>query len=223
MGKFGVIGVFVVVCVAHFLALQSHISKQKAISKPKAKAHHITLSSVIVKKPVPVPPKPKVEPIILPPDPEPIVKPKPKPKPKPKRKKRVKKPKIVEPVVVPEPIIKEVIQEPIIEQVVAPVVTVDTSSIMDAYKSEIRRQIRKNLFYPKMAKRLRMQGIVQVAFCVLKNGEITDIKVLNNPKKLLGKGAMKTLNSLSLRPIPSELNEQSMDIKIPIEFKLIKG
>ena len=229
MGKFGFLVVFVVVAVAHFLALQSVITKQHVISKPKAKVHRITLSSVVVKKPVVIPPKPKVEPIILPPDPipEPIVKPKPKPKPKPKRKKRVKKPKKVEPVIipqpVPEPIVEEVIQEPIIEQVIAPVETIDTSSIKDAYTSEIRRQIRKHLFYPKMAKRLRMQGIVQVAFRVLQNGEITDIRVVNNPKKLLGKGAIKTVKALSLRPIPTELNESFMDINIPIEFKLIKG
>lgn len=221
MGK---LAVFIVVVIAHLWALQAHIAKQNAVSKPKAKVHRITLSSVVVKKPVPILPKPKVEPIILPPDPEPIVKPKPKPKPKskpkskPKRKKKVKKPKIVEPVVIPEPIV----QEPITEQVIAPVVTVDTSSIKDQYTSEIRREIRKHLFYPKMAKRLRMQGIVQVAFRVLKNGEITDIRVLNNPKKLLGKGAIKTLKALSLRAIPAELNESHMDINIPIEFKLIK-
>ena len=219
--------VFIGVVMAHLWVLQSHITKQSVVSKPKAKVHHITLSSVVVKKPVPIPPKPKVEPIILPPDPipEPIVKPKPKPKKKPKRKKKVKKPKKVEPVVVPEPepIIEEVVQEPIIDQVIAPVVTVDTSSIKDQYTSEIRRQIRKHLFYPKMAKRLRIQGVVQVAFRVLADGTITDIRVLNNPKKLLGKGAKKTLKALSLRPIPTELNEQTMDINIPIEFKLIKG
>jgi protein TonB len=180
LGKFGALVVFIVVIIAHLLALQSHITKQSAVSKPKAKVHRITLSSVVVKKPVPIPPKPKVEPIILPPDPKPIVKP--KPKPKPKRKKRVKKPKKIEPVVIPEPIV----QEPIVEQVIAPVVTVDTTSIKDQYTSEIRREIRKHLFYPKMAKRLRMQGVVQVAFRVLQNGDITDIRVLNNPKKLLG-------------------------------------
>ncbi len=223
MGKFGFLGVFIVVSAVHFFALQTYITKKDAVSKPKAKVHRITLSSVVVKKPVPIPPKPKVEPIILPPDPEPIVKPKPKPKPKPKRKKKVKKPKIVEPVVIPEPIVEEVVQEPIVEQVIAPVVTVDTSSIRDQYTSEIRRQIRKHLFYPKMAKRLRMQGIVQVAFRVLQNGDITDIRVINKPKKLLGKGAIKTLKALSLRPIPAALNESSMDINIPIEFKLVKG
>jgi protein TonB len=224
LGKFGFLGVFIIVAVVHFFALQSYIAKQNAISKPKAKVHRITLSRVQVKKPVPIPPKPKVEPIILPPDPEPkpIVKPKPKPKPKPKRKKIVKKPKKVEPVIVPAPVPEPIIEEPIVEQVIAPIETIDTTSIKDEYTSEIRRKIRENLFYPKMAKRLRMQGIVEVAFRVLKDGQITNIRILNSPKKLLGKGARKTLQRVSLRPIPDELKEQHMDITIPIEFRLIR-
>jgi protein TonB len=222
LGKFGYLAVFAIVAITHFFLLQTYITQKDAVSKPKAKVHRITLSSVTVKKPVVIPPKPKVEPIILPPDPEPIV----KPKPKPKRKKRVKKPKKkIKHVVVPkpEPIIEEIIKEPIVEQVIAPVKTIDTSSIKDAYTSEIRRQIRKHLFYPKMAKRLHMQGEVHVAFRVLKDGTITNIRVINAPKKLLAKGAVKTLKKLSLRPIPSVLNESFLDINIPIEFKLIQG
>ncbi len=242
MNKFGFLGVFVTVALVHLFALQTQLKKDNAISKPKAKIHHITLTHVQVKKPVVVPPKPKVEPIILPPDPkpvvekpkpiilppDPIVKPKVKKKKKKKHKKRAKKrEKIVKPIVEPEPIyeepiVQEIVPEPIVEQVIAPVVTVDTSSIKDAYTSEIRRKIRENLFYPKMAKRLRMQGVVEVAFRILKNGQITDVRILNAPKKLLAKGAKKTLQRVSLRPIPNELKEQYMDITIPIEFRLIR-
>ncbi len=223
MGKLGFLGVFIVVGVAHFFALQSYITKQNVVSKPKAKVHRITLSSVVVKKP-----KPKAEPVILPPDPEPIVevkpiieKPKPKPKLKPKKKKKVKKVYKPKPKPVIEKIVEEVV-EPIVEQI-APVQQIDTSSIRDQYTSQIRRQIRKNLYYPKMAKRMRMQGTVRVAFRVLKNGKITDIRVVNNPKKLLRKGAIKTLKAVSLKPIPIELHEEFLDINIPIEFKLVKG
>ena len=229
MNKFGFFAVFVVVSLAHLLALQTYIAKKEAVSKPKVKVHRITLSSVVVKKPVPIPPKPKVEPIILPPDPEPIVVP-PKPVIKPKRikkkikkrkKKKVVKPK-PKPVIVPEPIVEEIVPEPIVEQVIAPVQVVDTSSLKDAYTSEIRRQINKHLFYPRMAKRLRMQGEVEVAFRVLKDGSITNIQILNAPKKLLGKGAIKTLKMLNLRPIPNALGESFLDITIPIEFRLIR-
>lgn len=222
MGKFGV---FIAVLALHIFVLQAEVKKEHAISKPKAKVHRITLSSVVVKKPVVVPPAPIVEPIILPPDPEPIVE---KVKPKKikkvrKKPKKVRKKKVVKKrVKVKEPVIKELPPEPIVEQVIAPVVKVDTSSILDAYTSKIRREIRQNLIYPKMAKRMRMQGVVRVAFDVRKDGSIENIRVLNSPKKLLAKGAMKTLRSLSLPPIPSELNEEYLNIKIPIEFKLIR-
>ena len=225
MGKLGFLGVFIVVAVAHYYALQSHMRSTKVVSKPKVKVQRITLSRVSIKKPVVIPPAPKVEPIILPPDPEPIVKPKPVVKPKPKKKKkpkkRVKKRKVIKPVVVKE--VVEVKPEPIIEQVIAPVVEVDTTSIKDQYTSEIRRQIQRHLYYPKMAKRLRMQGVVRVAFRVLEDGTITKIDVISSAKKLLSKGAIKTLKSLSLKPIPRALHEKYMDINIPIEFKLVKG
>jgi len=224
LGKLGILGVFVVVVTAHIYVLQSHVKKQNVISKPKAKVHRITLSSVVVQKPVVVPPKPILEPIILPPDPEPVVKPKRVKKPKKKKsKKRIKKKVMKKPIKIEEPVIEDIVPKPIVEQVVAPVVMVDTSTIIDQYTSEIRRKIRQNLVYPRMAKRMRMQGTVRVAFKVLRDGTITNIRVVNSPKKLLAKGAIKTVKSISLRAIPSELHEEFLDINIPIEFKLIKG
>ncbi len=250
MSRFGLVAIFLVVLALHIFALQSHIKQQKIISKPKAKVHHITLSSVAIQKPKPVAPTPKVkkhivEPIILPPEPikkqkpkkhlvepiilpaEPITKPQPKkivePKPRPKKrhKKRVKKykrsPK-------PEPIIEEEIQEitsePIIEQAVAPIKRVDTTSIKDRYTSQIRRAIKSNLFYPKVAKRMRIEGVVKIAFRVSRSGAISGVRVLNSPKSILIKGAKKTIGMISLPPFPDELREQFMDISIPIEFKL---
>jgi len=225
LGKLGAFGIFIVVLVAHIFALQSSIKKQHAISKSKAKVHRITLSSVVVKKPVVVPPKPIVKPIILPPEPLPVVKEKKvkKPKKRKERKKPRKKKRLKKPIMTREPVMHKVTPKPVVEQVIAPVVQIDTSSIKDQYTSEIRRQIRKHLIYPRMAKRMRMQGTVRVAFRVLKDGTISDIRVVNDSKKLLARGAIKTLKALSLRPIPEALHESSMDINIPIEFKLTKG
>ena len=227
MGKFGFVGVFVVVAVAHYYALKSYVKPMQHVAKPKVTIQRITLSRVEVRKPVVVPPAPMPEPIILPPEPEPkpIVKPRPKPRPKKKvhkkrPKKRVKKPKLIKPPI-KKPV--EVVQKPVLKQVIAPVVQIDTASIRDAYTSEIRRQIQRHLYYPKMAKRLRMQGVVRVAFRVLKDGKITDIRVINSSKKLLSRGAIKTLKALSLNAIPKELHESFMDINIPIEFRLVKG
>ncbi len=250
MGKFGIFAIFLIVAGAHWLALQAQIEPEHHISKPKAKIHHITLSSVVVKKPVVVP-KPLVEPIILPPDPEPVVEPTPKPvvhkvppiilpaDPEPKvvrqmqqpkvtpkkikkkypkkkhPKKRVKKQKQIEPIMIEEPIV--------MQEVVAPREHIDTSSLIDAYTAKVRRQIATHLFYPKMAKRMRMQGTVQVAFRVMRDGSVQGIRILSSPKKILSRGATKTIKSLHLDAIPREIKEPFLDIKIPIEFKLAKG
>jgi len=181
-----------------------------------------------VKTPIVVPPKPKVEPIILPPDPEPIeevqpiVKPvvKQKPVKKKKHKKRVVKKRIKKPEPIVEPV-KEVIVQPVIEQVVAPKKVVDTSSIKDAYTSEIRRQIKTHLYYPKIAKRMRMQGIVKVSFLVLADGSIRDIRVLSGAKSVLKKAAIKTIKLLRLKPLPDALG-QTMVVTVPVGFN-IKG
>ena len=239
MGKFGTLAVFAVVVGAHLLALQTYISKKEHVAKPKAKVHRITLSKVCVKKPVVVPPKPKVEPIILPPDPEPVVEevrhtvepiilpPDPEPVVKPKRvkkkkyKKRIVKKRVKKPVPIVEPLVEEVIVQPIVEQVIAPKQVVDTTSIKDAYTSEIRRQIKAHLYYPKMAKRMRMQGVIKVSFLVLADGDITDIKVLNGTKSILRKAAIKTIKSLRLKALPSALG-QTMVVSVPVGFN-IKG
>jgi protein TonB len=237
VGKFGVLSVFVVVFVVHLLALQTYIYKKEHVAKPKAKVHHITLSAVVVKKPVTVP---KIEPIILPPDPEPIVeevKPvvepivlplDPKPVVKPKRvkkkkkhKKRVLKKVVKKPLTIQQPIIEKVPLQPMVQQVVAPIQRVDTASIKDAYTSAIRRQIKLHLYYPKMAKRMRMQGVIKVSFLVLADGSITDIKVISGTKAILRKAAKKTIKSLRLKPLPSVLGDR-MRVSVPVGFN-IKG
>jgi protein TonB len=235
VGKFLVLVIFTGVFAAHLLILQTYHDKKSYISKPKAKVHRITLSSVVLKKPVVIP---TVEPIILPPDlePEPIVLPpdiKPqieakqikkrkRDKHKKKKKKPIKKAR-KKPIVKQKPIIKKEVLEPIpiVEQVIAPPKMVDTSSLKDAYTSEIRRQIKLHLYYPKIAKRMRIQGVVRVSFLILADGNIKDISVLSGGKSILKKAAIKTIKSLHLKPLPALLGEH-MRVSVPVGFN-IKG
>jgi protein TonB len=166
-----------------------------------------------------------VEPIVLPPDPKPVIKPKKVKKRVKKRKKRSKKKtkkivKVVDPIPIiePTPQPQEVIQEEVIEAPAPTVVQVDTSSIRDRYTSLIRRLIRKNLYYPKAAIRMRMYGTIRVGFVVQKDGSITGIRILSGGKSLLKKGAIRTIESISPPPIPSELGVNQLELSIPIEF-----
>ena len=223
MGKSAFITIFVITVLAHVLALRSYITKTDYISRPNVQVRHITMTRVCVKKPKP--PKLDIPKIIPPQIQKPVIKTKPKPKKKPrKRVKRKKHPKKIK--IPPKPVVHEVITPtPVLPKVEtkAPVQMVDTTSIKDRYTSEIRREIKHNLFYPKIAKRMRMQDIVQVAFRVQKDGSITDIRILNHPRRQLANGAIKTLHRLDLKPIPKALNQPHLDITIPIEFKLTQG
>ncbi len=217
MNKFGFLGVFAVVCLAHVFILNSYIKSPVVVSKPEKKVHKITLSSVIVKKPAP-PPPPK--PVILPPKkPKPIVKPKPKSKPKKVVKKITKKPKIKKPPKIVQKPFPKVLKREIV-QTVAPKEEIDTTSIRDKYTTHIREEIRKNLLYPKMAKRLRLEDKVLVKFMVSRDGTVSNIRVINKPRKLLSNGAKQTLKLIKLKPMPTELIDRVLYITIPIEFKL---
>ncbi len=227
MRKLGALLLFIGVAIAHILALGSitHTPPKKTVSK-KADITKITLSSVTIKKPVVIPPKPPKKVIKPKPKPKPIIKKSKKKKILKKRKKRVKKkvvkrvkPKIEEEIQ-PEPIVEE---EPQIEPTPPPqraVAKVDTASIKAIYTNKIRQSIQHNLIYPKIAKRLRHQGIVKVSFRVKKSGKIRDIKVINSPKSSLSRGAIKTIKAIKAEPIPKELNIENLDITIPIEFKI---
>jgi len=208
LGKLGFLGVFIVVCIAHFVALKSYIEPKTVVSKPEKEIHKITLSSVVVKKPTPPPPPP-------PPKPKPKIEPKPKPNPK----KIVKKQKVQKPKKVTQKPFSKVLKREIV-QTVAPKEEFDTTSIRDKYTAHIRAEIRKNLLYPKMAKRLRLEDNVLVKFMVSRDGTISNIRIINKPRKLLGNGAKQTLKLIKLKPMPSELLDRVLYITIPIEFKL---
>jgi len=221
--KFGYLVVFCIVCLIHILVLRTRIENVAPVVKEKTKVDHITLSRVIVKKPPPVISPPKIiEPVVLP-NPKPYVEPKKKIR-KPKRKKRVKKHKRIEKV-------KEVKREKVVskppaiipKRSIAPISKIDTSTIKDRYISEIRRQIREKLYYPKIAKRMHIEGEVDVVFVVYASGRIGDIKVINSSRKVLSNGALKTIKSLSLKPVPKALGVDFLKLEVPIEFKLTKG
>ncbi len=220
LSRFAFLSIFIFITLIHTLLLHSYLLKIDSISKPDTQVRHITLSHVVIKKNQP--PKIDIPKIIPPMIQKPIIKPKHRPKPihKAKRKKHIKKRKTIK-----KPIHHEIVlQQPTPNiETKAPIKQIDTTSIKDKYTSEIRRQIKQHLFYPKIAKRMHIQDIVEVSFRVLGNGKITNIKIVNHPRKVLSRGAVKTLNSLDLAPVPKELDQTYLDITIPIEFKLTQG
>ncbi len=247
MSKGGFIGILLIVAWVHWLCLHVisiHKIQKKAINNKST--IHIRLATLTPPLPKPVTiPKPKhqivplpqiehqVEPIILPPDPiEPkriiqekalkkINKPHKKKQPRKKHRKRhirhkrvAKVVKKIEPQVQSQPLEPQHTARQQLRR--AKIDTVQKAH----YLALIRQRIKENLYYPRAAKRMHIQGIVQVAFRVSSNGEIRSVRVLGAPNRWLSEGAKRTLESISLPPIPAKMGVGHLELTIPIEFKL---
>lgn len=95
----------------------------------------------------------------------------------------------------------------------------ETNQISNYY-SELRSLIEKNKFYPPASKRLGQTGTVVVAFTLLSEGNIINVRI-ENPSKydLLNDSALNAVRKVRhFKPFPMELNEASVDFKIPIKF-----
>jgi protein TonB len=91
---------------------------------------------------------------------------------------------------------------------------------MDLYKAELRATIEKNKYYPTMSRRLGQTGTVVIAFTLLEDGNIVDIRV-DKPSQYerLNVSALDAVKKVErFKPIPKEIGEDKMDIKVPVKF-----
>ncbi|MGD8910492.1 MAG: energy transducer TonB [Chromatiales bacterium] len=141
------------------------------------------------------PPEEPVEPPESPPKPKPIPKPIPKPKPKPKP--------------VQKPIERPAEAEEIVTHTPAPMPPQTASrQLVDLRKEYLTRllaKIEKNKFYPNIARRRNLQGMVQVRFRLGCGGEVETLEI-EGKHRLLRKAAGKAVEaSLPLPDIPAEI------------------
>lgn len=121
-----------------------------------------------------------------------------------------------EPVLEEKKLAEEVVEKTIISS--AP--TKAINDIRSLYKAQLRSKIEENKFYPPMSRRLRQEGTVVVAFTLLKDGHIIDVK-LESPSKYerLNASALEAVMKVKrFMPIPNELGENKMDIKVPLKY-----
>lgn len=96
-------------------------------------------------------------------------------------------------------------------------------SAMDIYKAELRAIIDKNKYYPTMSRRLGQTGTVVIAFTLLEDGNIVDIRI-EKPSQYerLNVSALDAVKKVErFKPIPKEVGEIRMDIKVPVKFVTI--
>ena len=94
---------------------------------------------------------------------------------------------------------------------------------LTVYKAELRAKIDENKFYPTMSRRLGQTGTVVVAFTLLKDGNIVNVR-LDKPSQYerLNSSALDAVKKVErFRPIPKEVGGLSMDVKVPVKFVTI--
>ena len=185
--------------------------KIKTIAKKKrVKVKH-------VKKPQPSQ-KPNVRRENHPPS-NPVIKTKRATKPHPGNKNMARK--IVKPKPSPPPR-KVLKQSPNSAQVVSrpkPKAT-DNKKLIGVFKASVRNAIERHKRYPNAARRRGQQGKVIVAFTLLRNGTVSQVRITQSSGyKKLDNAALKAIKGINRRiPIPSQLNKSSWNFSIPIQF-----
>ncbi len=86
-----------------------------------------------------------------------------------------------------------------------------------AHISEIMALLRKNLYYPRMARKRGIEGKVLVRFELLQNGEIRNIEVVESERDILARAAVTTIERLEGKfPLPDE----TLVLNVPIMYQL---
>ncbi len=91
------------------------------------------------------------------------------------------------------------------------------------YKAELKNLIDSKTTYPAVARRLGQTGVVTVAFKLLQDGTITNVRIENSSGNTrLDGAALEAVKKVGkYKAIPSELNSKTMDLTVPINFQLI--
>lgn len=93
----------------------------------------------------------------------------------------------------------------------------DKKVYLDKHLIQIRNLINQNIKYPVRARKLSIQGVVLVKFKITPNGDIENITILDG-HKFLQNATIEAINEAS-KSFPK--TNQSIEIQIPIEYKLI--
>ena len=204
------------------------IEKPAAAVKPETKPR-----PAVRPKPVAAKPKPKAVRHVIS-KPKPLKKPHPKPKPKmvPEPRPDVPPPVEAEPSEPEAPAVS--VQPKRKESAPAPQPTVSASAQTHAHNTaepvvqtqrdylnqhlaKIVALLQENLYYPRMARKRRIEGEVLVAFRLECDGTVHDLHIKRHARQILDRAAVETVASLSGK-LPHPKN--TLSIEVPIRFVL---
>ena len=91
----------------------------------------------------------------------------------------------------------------------------------DTYFGKIRQIIDANKKYPLLSRQRQQEGTPTVTFTILKNGIVDDLSIKSSGYRSLDREARRMILISSPFPkIPDSVNESSISLTIPINFRL---
>ena len=96
-----------------------------------------------------------------------------------------------------------------------------SENVYDTYYGRVRQIIDGNKSYPLLARQRKQEGSPKVSFTILKNGIVEKLSVDSSGYRILDREARRIIMISSPFPeIPDSMNKNSIDLTIPINFKL---
>ena len=96
-----------------------------------------------------------------------------------------------------------------------------SQSVFGAYLFKVLQAIEKKKFYPKIAMRKNIQGVVHISFVVNQRGEIVEFLKVDSKHPQLNYAVRSLLaGELNLPPLPKELKAQTLELSLPIRFEI---
>ena len=89
------------------------------------------------------------------------------------------------------------------------------------YRKLVISTLNKNKFYPPLARRLGIEGRVELRITFNRKGEPIKVEVLNSPHFVLKKAAVKLIKKSSFPPLPEDYPEDTLTLKVAIVYRLV--
>jgi len=214
----------IIVSIVYFLSADTKLSTDAKVQDVRKVSFRVVAQAS--------PPKPQQEKKITP-----KPKPKPKPKPEPIKEEPVKEP-IVEEKIVEEKVVeevqekveevveetKEIVEEtPEKEEVVVQEQTEINQDVLLAkqnkFISDLIKKINDNKSYPRMARRRGIEGLVDVKFKILSDGNVEGIKIVSG-RSIFKRSAMEAISKSFPVIIEEALFEFPKEFSVKISYVL---
>lgn len=97
------------------------------------------------------------------------------------------------------------------------------ADLRSMFLGDLRARIEANKTYPIMSRRLGQTGIVEVAFTLTSDGHIINARIVSPSRyERLNESALEAVKKITrFKPIPTELNEEKMDVTVPVKFAIL--